>query len=359
MEFLEDQLQKRRKAGLWRCLSSRGRLIDLTSNDYFGFARSIKSITVDQLGATGSRLLTGNHPLYRKLEEQLAAFHRADACLIYNSGYTANLGLLAAIGTREGTFVHDLEVHASIYDGMRLSHAKCLPFRHNDLDSLTTRLKRASPPVFVLIESVYSMSGDRALLPEIADLCRLRGAALIVDEAHATGIHGSHGEGLVVELGLEAEIFARVHTFSKALGTHGAAVMGSKTLKDYLLNFSRPFIYTTALPPPTLAMIACAYEKLRKQAKDHQQRLTQLAQYFRSTAYAKGIALSANTGPIQPLYFEDVETVQRLSKKLQEAGLDVRAIVPPTVSRGKACLRVVLHSFNRKEEIAQLVELLS
>lgn len=309
----------------------------------------------DKIGATGSRLLTGNHPLYRELEEKISLFHLAESSLIYNTGYMANLGLLAALGTKEATFLYDVEVHASIYDGMRLSHAKCLPFRHNDLGFLEKRLKTAKQPVFVLIESIYSISGDIAPLCEIANLCTTWGASLIVDEAHATGVRGPQGEGLSVECGIEHQVFARVHTFSKALGVHGAAVVGSELLKAYLLNFSRPFIYTTALPPPALAMISCAYEKLQAQAKEHQHRLNELIHYFRANTNSP----SSNDGPIQPIYISGVERLKSIARKLQEAGLDVRAIVPPTTARGKELLRVVLHSFNREEEIDLLLECLS
>lgn len=343
--FLDTRLQKRKDEGLFRSLQITSGLIDLTSNDYFGFAR-----TVDQTkggGSTGSRLLTGNHPFYQLLEEKIARFHRAESCLIYNSGYSANLGLVSALGTEDATFLYDLEIHASMIDGMRLSKAKCLPFRHNDLNSLERRLKAAVSPIFVLAESIYSLSGDFAPLEEMADLCVKYGAHLIVDEAHATGVCGPCGEGASVELGIESKIFARVHTFSKALGVHGACVLGSQTLKEYLLNFSRPLIYTTALPSFALLQIEQSYEKLFREAKGHQQRLKELITYF-----------GRSGSPIQPVYLPSVEKLRLLSKQLRDRGLDVRAITAPTVPKGKECLRVVLHSFNQEEEIDQLLELL-
>lgn len=265
---MKDRLQKIKEMGLFRSLSCAGNLIDLTSNDYFGFARSADMLEkahqkIDRIGSTGSRLLTGNYPLFEELEKKIANFHHAEECLIYSTGYMANLGLLSALGKKGVSFIYDLAVHASFYDGMRLSNAKCVPFRHNEIASLEDRLKKAVPPVYVLTESIYSMSGTVAPLQSILELCRKYGAELIVDEAHATGVRGSNGEGLCVELGLQNFVFARIHTFSKALGTHGAAVLGSCLLKEYLINFSRPLIYSTALPPPALALIACAYEKLQ------------------------------------------------------------------------------------------------
>ncbi len=202
--MIADRLQKRQSQGLLRKLKTSKPLIDLTSNDYFGFARE-ERVQKGHPGATGSRLLTGNPPFYEELEDQIAEFHRGKSCLIYNSGYTANLGLLSALGIMETTFLYDLEIHASMIDGMRLSKAEKFPFRHNDLESLENRLQKASPPVFVLIESIYSMSGDLAPIEEIVDLCVRYQADLIVDEAHATGICGSRGEGLVLQDGPRIE----------------------------------------------------------------------------------------------------------------------------------------------------------
>lgn len=350
--FLDARLRKRRDQGQLRSLQTGVGLVDLTSNDYFGFARDGK-LAKGSSGATGSRLLSGNHPFYEKLEDRIGRFHRAESCLIYNSGYTANLGLLSALGTEESTFLYDLEIHASMIDGMRLSGAKSAPFRHNDVESLEGRLKGVRPPVFVLVESIYSISGELAPLQEIAALCDRYEAHLIVDEAHGTGICGTKGEGVVVELGLESRVFARVHTFSKALGAHGACVLGSWVLKEYLLNFSRPLIYTTALPMAALVSIELSYEKLEKEAKIHQQRLKTLRAHF-----CKKTGMKGTQSPIQPVYISDIEKLRALAKRLKEKGVDVRAIVPPTVSRGKECLRVVLHSFNREEEIDQVVEVL-
>jgi 8-amino-7-oxononanoate synthase len=349
IDFLEARLQKRKDQGLLRTLQFGSGLIDLTSNDYFGFAKSETSRWAS--GSSGSRLLTGHHPFYEKLEERIRKFHGAESCLIYNSGYTANLGLISALGTEEVTFLYDLEIHASMRDGMRLSRARSLPFRHNDLDSLEQRLKKGSPPFFVLVESIYSISGSSAPLQEMASLCSQYGAGLIVDEAHATGIRGPTGEGLVFELGLSSKVFARVHTFSKALGAHGGCVLGSRALKEYLLNFSRPLIYTTALPAHALELIESSYEKLQKEVKSHQEKIRILSVYFKERLGGQN-----RESPIQPLYIAGVEKVKGLSKKLKEKGLDVRAILAPTAPRGKESLRVVLHSFNQESEIDLLAK---
>lgn len=342
MNFLESRLKKRADLGLLRTLSKRSGGIDLTSNDYFGFARESREHSAPG-GASGSRLLTGNSRDYEKLEERIAQFHRAESCLIYNNGYMANLGLLSSLG--EGTFLYDLEIHASMIDGMRLGEVKSLAFRHNDLVSLEWRLKKAAPPVFVLIESLYSMSGDFAPLKEIVQLCEEYGAHLIVDEAHATGLFGSAGEGLV-----ESKVFARVHTFSQALGAHGACVLGSRLLKEMLINFSRPLIYTTALPPSALQQISWSYEKLAREGVMHRAKLQTLIAYF-----CKKTGRPVSLSPIQPFV---TGNAKELSERLWRRGIDVRAIISPTVGRGKECLRIVLHSFNEESEIDQLLEVL-
>lgn len=342
MNFLKSRLEERRASGLLRRLCQRTGGIDLTSNDYFGFAREEREER-GCAGAGGSRLLSGNSVYYEELEKRLARFHRAESCLIYTSGYLANQGLLAAIGVESATFIYDLEIHASMIDGMRLSEAKCVPFRHNDLASLEKRLQRASLPVFILIESLYSISGDLAPLAEIARLSKQYGAELIVDEAHATGLFGA---GLAVEI----KTFARVCTFSQALGVQGACILGSSLLREYLINFSRPFIYTTAFAQTTLRQISRSYDKLEEDGEKPRQALFALIAYFCEKT-GRGSSLS----PIQPIFTAHSLS---LSQKLWERGIDVRSIRSPTVGRGKECLRVVLHSFNQPSEIDQLLECL-
>jgi 8-amino-7-oxononanoate synthase len=269
-----ELLEKRRSAGLLRSLKTPENLIDFCSNDYLGLARSVtlrqtieQSVAVHSNrlnGSTGSRLLAGNSALAEELETELAAFHDTEAALIFNSGYDANVGLLASLPQRGDTLLTDDLIHASMIDGARLSVANRFKFRHNDLDDLENRLKRATGTVYVAIESVYSMDGDLAPLTEIVELCEHYEAALIVDEAHATGVFGPQGGGLVQSLGLQKRVFARVHTFGKALGVHGAAVVGSASLRDFLINFARSFVYSTALPPHSLLAIHSVYRFYRR-----------------------------------------------------------------------------------------------
>ena len=234
-DFLVKRVSIREKEGLLRKLSSENNLIDFSSNDYLGFARSdeLKNIISSEAGAlnfkpktgsTGSRLLTGNTKYAEELECFIAQFHKAEAGLIFNSGYDANLGLISSAAKKGDVIFYDELSHASIYDGARLSKSESFPFRHNDLNHLEERLEYFSEKkyenCFVIVESVYSMDGDFSPLKEIAALCEKYNANLIVDEAHATGVFGSKGEGKVVELNLEKKVFARVHTFGKALGCH-------------------------------------------------------------------------------------------------------------------------------------------
>jgi 8-amino-7-oxononanoate synthase len=368
--FLTEKLNERQFQGNMRALKVLENVIDLTSNDYLGFARSKvlyeaiqkehESISQKRQlsGATGSRLLTGNSAYAEELENFIAKFHKAGAAVIYNCGYMANLGILTAVAQPEDTILYDVGVHASTYDGLRLCRAKSLPWRNNDLNHLEARLKKACGRTFVCVESLYSMSGVRTPLAEICALCQKYNAQLIVDEAHATGILGPNGEGLTVELGLSTKVFARIHTFGKALGVHGAAVVGSVALKKALVNFSRPFIYTTALPPYAFAAIRCAYKEL-KIAKQAQARLKQLREFMYATAAKNNLPLNPTGTPIQPFYIPGNENAMRVSESLLASGIDVRPILSPTVPKGQECLRFCLHAFNTEEEIEQALNVLN
>lgn len=341
-------LNKRRSDDSLRQLSLTGNLIDLCSNDYLGFARSqelkqqalnaFEKVQGQLNGSGGSRLLSGNSALAEELEAFVAAYHGAEAGLIFNSGYDANLGLLSCIASKDDTIIYDERSHASIHDGVRLSRASTFMFRHNDTEHLAERLKQAKGQAFVVVESVYSMDGDLAPLKEIARMCEKHGALLIVDEAHATGVFGNGGRGLVSQAGLGEQVFARMHTFGKALGCHGAIVLGSNTLRDYLVNFARSFIYTTALPPHSLVSIRCAYDMLSI-SNDKILKINKLISLFKGTS------------PIQSLLVPGNENAKRAAKALQEAGYDVRAVLSPTVPKGSERLRVCLHAYNTEEEV--------
>lgn len=359
--FLDRKLAERRANAAFRKLRLPEGKVDLCSNDYLGVVRD-GMLTVGERealahGSGGSRLLAGNYALIEDVERQLAEFHAAPAALIYNSGYDANLGLLSCIPQRGDVVLYDALSHASIRDGMRLSFAQTYSFAHNDCADLERRLsaRGGGGACFVVTESVFSMDGDLAPLKEMAALCRQHGAQLIVDEAHATGVIGDTGEGLVHSLGLQEECFARVHTFGKAMGCHGAAVLGSSLLRDYLINFSRSLIYTTALPPASVRAIARAYALLPKLGPQRALLSRLIDQWH---AEEIGYQRLDSWTPIQVVIVPGNDAVRALAEKLQAADLDVRPILYPTVPKGSERLRIVLHAFNTQEEIGRLAGLL-
>ena len=375
--ILSARLAAYEQNGLLRQLRVTDELIDFSSNDYLGFARSAElKIAIQQAdashisgrtGATGSRLLAGQTALADEVEEKLAQFYQAETALIFNSGYDANIGLLACLPRLGDTLLTDELIHASMIDGARLSYATRHRFRHNDLADLTRKLQYASQQegqIFVAVESVYSMDGDLAPLPELADLCDVYGAALIVDEAHATGLYGSgpngqNGEGLVAALGLQERVLARVHTFGKALGVHGAAVVGPTVLRNYLINFARPFIYTTALPPHSLLAIRCAHEQVRANPNAQAILFEQLA-YFRERVkdLLPDTTWTSSQSPIQCLILPGNELARYVANEGQRMGFDVRAILSPTVQAGQERLRLCIHAFNTTAEIDKLLAVL-
>lgn len=381
--FLQKKLDERRQQNAFRTLRLPSGKIDFCSNDYLGLAkRSLvighealeredalivnrdskvqnqQQVTSNQqlaTGSTGSRLLAGNYELIEKVEAQIATFHQSEAALIFNSGYDANIGLLSSVAQKGDTILYDFLSHASIRDGIKLSAAQSFAFLHNDIVDLERRLQQASGTVFVITESVFSMDGDTCPLQEIVALCKQYQAHLIVDEAHATGVIGTKGEGLVQHLGLQANVFARVHTFGKACGCHGAVVLGSKLLRDYLINFARSFIYSTALPPHAVAAIKKSYQTFPEMVAERAHLQTLIA-YFQAAAigYEKLVSLT----PIQAVIVPSNDAVKQLANQLQDAGFDIRPILYPTVPKGKERLRIVLHSFNTMLEVEKLLELL-
>ena len=380
MNFLQDQLAKRKEENAFRSLKVNEGMADFCSNDYLGFARSeeLAELTEEEFrshastlptgqtgplsmainGSTGSRLISGNSVYAEKLENDLAAFHYAEAGLLYNSGYDANIGLFSCIAKRGDTFICDEFIHASIIDGIILSRANILRFEHNNIADLKRLLKKTTGKIFVAVESIYSMDGDAAPLKQFVELCETHGANLIVDEAHATGIFGKEGRGLVNELGLEKEIFARVHTFGKALGVHGAIVLCSYELKEYLINFSRSFIYSTALPLHSLCAIRSAYALLTKSSKTIQ-KLNDLIGFFNEKIKIidEKMIIPSNSA-IHCILYPGNGKVKEIANYIQEKGFDVRPILHPTVTKGKERIRICLHAFNTEAEVNSLVNCL-
>jgi 8-amino-7-oxononanoate synthase len=367
-DWLDKKLEEKKEQHAFRRLRLPDGKVDMCSNDYLGIAtnglieRAMEGLDERDIppggvrhGSGGSRLLAGNYPLIGEVEQDLSIFHAAEAGLIFNSGYDANLGLFSCIAQRGDTILYDALSHASMRDGIRLSFARALSFAHNDLEDLEKRLQAGEGKVIVATESVFSMDGDQAPLVEMAGLCQRYDAHLIVDEAHATGVAGERGEGLVQALGLDRACFARVHTFGKALGCHGAIILGSQRLRDYLINFCRSFIYTTALPEASVLAIRMAYRLFPGM---HAERAHLRTLIGRLQGAALDYEKLRSETPIQGVLAPGNEAVRALADRLQAAGLDIRPILYPTVPKGSERLRIVLHAYNTLDEIDRLIGLL-
>lgn len=363
---LKSLVEKRKAENNLRLLSLPPKnLVDFSSNDYLGFARneSLKAkvsklagtYEIKTLGSTGARLIAGNSRAHEDCEALAAKYHHAEKALLYNSGYDANVGLLSSVPQRGDVVLYDELSHASIIDGIRLSHATAYKFRHNDISHVSELLQRykAADNKYVVTESVFSMDGDCAPLKELAIVCKNETAYLIVDEAHATGVLGREGRGLCNEAGIETDCFARVHTYGKAMGAHGAAIAGSKELVEYLVNFSRSFIFTTALPPSGVLTIMAAYEVLKEE--NYQLLLQEKISLFNSLTKDIKEKIESRSA-IHCFVMGGNERVINASAKLKEKGFDVRAIKSPTVKAGSERLRVCLHAFNTEKEIRLLAQ---
>lgn len=362
---LLQMIEERKLKGLFRSLKNYSHLIDFSSNDYLGFSktgllqnRTCKKQKFISSGSTGSRLISGQTEFAVHLEDKIADFHHTEAALIYNSGYDANVGLLSSVPGKHDLILYDELIHASVHDGIRLSLAKHYKIRHNDVEHLQRMLERnndISGSIYIVVESVYSMDGDCAPLREISKLCDNKKTFLIVDEAHALGVFGKKGRGYCDETGVSENCFARVYTYGKALGCHGAAVTGSLALKDYLVNFSRSFIYTTALPAHSLQLIDTAYELLEE--TENLQRLKENINYFKQQI--KGIeGFVESSSAIHCLIIPGNLNVNATENKFEKEGYFVKGIKSPTVKPGTERIRICLHAFNTQEEINKLISLL-
>lgn len=356
--FLNRKLNERKEQQAFRSLKLPDGKVDFCSNDYLGIVhhQQLQILNANfNNGSTGSRLLAGNYALIELAEKEITAFHQSETALIYNSGYDANLGLLSSVPQKGDTIIYDSLCHASIRDGIRLSFAESFSFGHNKVEELEKKLQQASGNIFVVTESVFSMDGDLCPLQEIILVCKKYNANLIIDEAHATGVIGERGEGLVQQLQVQDEIFARVHTFGKACGCHGAVVLGSNVLRDYLINFSRSLMYSTALAPHAVEVIRKSYQTFPAMI-DQRKQLQLLIQVFQS-ANVKFEKFVSKT-PIQIVLVPGNNEVKKIAQILQNNHLDIRAILYPTVPKDKERLRIVLHAFNTIEQVEKLIEVL-
>ncbi len=366
MKSYQKALEERKKQHLLRHLPLPPEGIDFYSNDYLGFARSthLKRLIEEEIlkanlgnGATGSRLLSGNSGYAQSVEKKIAAFHNAETALIYPTGYMANLGLISCLATKATTLVMDELLHASLIDGARLGYAKKVRFKHNHTPDLEKQLKKIASQKLVIVESVYSMDGDICPLDEVVEICNAHQAPLLVDEAHSIGVFGENGSGLVQELGLENKVMARIMTFGKAAGIHGAAVVGPAWLKEYQTNFSRPLIFSTAPSPHQFASILAMYQHL-PYAADERKKLEEIVNYFveKRNTCKKGWLRSPTH--IQTLIIPGNEEVVKMAEHLKNYGINALPIRKPSVPENEERIRFCLHAYNTKEEVDKLFGIL-
>lgn len=376
---LADKLEIRKQNKSLRILPRPNDLIDFASNDYIGFSKSeaifdathqfLLDQNIKSNGATGSRLLSGNHTLYTETESFIAQFHQSESALLFNSGYDANVGFFSAIPQKGDLILYDELCHASIRDGIQLSNAKSYKFKHNDFEDLEKKIvsfnsnsneNKENAIIYIVSESVFSMDGDCPNMEELVALSEKYNCYLVVDEAHALGVFGEKGEGLIQHLHLQDKIFARIMTFGKGLGCHGAVVLGSDELKSYLVNFARSFIYTTGLSPHSVATILMGYHHLEKD-KNTLESLRDNIVFFnqvKKMLYLSPLFIRSKSA-IQSVIIPGNEKVKSIASSLQQNGFDVKAILSPTVPEGQERLRFCLHNYNSKEEMTKVLTLLS
>lgn len=354
-------IDKQKKEFAYRTALPRPSGIDFYTNDYLGLARNkdyqqalqqkiaaLSSIS----GSTGSRLLGGSNELTHSLENQLSAFFKGKAALLYSSGYMANIGLLASLSKKEDVILYDEQIHASLKESLRLTYCSFYSFMHNDCGNLESLCKRYSDnTIWIVTEAVFSMDGSLAPLETIATISKKYNAALVVDEAHSTGLYGENGEGLVVSLGLESEVDIRIHTFGKALASQGACVVANSSIINTLINTSRSFIYSTAPPPMVLVSIAEGLRYLQ-QHPSSMERLRNITTYFDMLFSWEG-----EFSPIRYIPLSGNKAVLAMSKKLEKHGIIAPAIRSPTVKKGEERIRICLHAYNTREEIDLLHQL--
>ncbi|WP_431475374.1 8-amino-7-oxononanoate synthase [Marinobacter sp. KM021] len=372
------EIEQRKRDGLYRSrrlvsgpqkpelVTDGAELLSFCSNDYLGLANHPGNIATlrDALAETGlggaaSHLVCGHHDAHHQLEQRLAAFTRRSSALFFSTGYMANMGVISALAGRGDTIFSDRLNHASIIDGCILSRARVRRYGHGDVAALERMLAETSGHKLVVTDGVFSMDGDIAPLKELARVCKAHDALLVVDDAHGLGVLGPQGRGSVLEAGLsEDEVPVLIGTLGKAVGTSGAFVAGPEVLMDYLVQKARTYIYTTAMPP-AVALASCASIDLIEQDDARRAHLQALIARFRSGAQQLGYQLMPSHTPIQPIMVGDNHAALALSRALEEQGILVTAIRPPTVPEGEARLRVTLSAAHSEEQLDRLLQALA
>jgi glycine C-acetyltransferase len=370
-DFLQNELDGLREQGLYRslrCVESdqgptlllNGReVVNFSSNNYLGIANhpalaAAAKAAIDRYGcgSGASRLISGNMTLHEELEARLGQFKNTEAALVFNSGYQANVGILATLAGAGDVIVSDALNHASIIDGCRLSKATTVVYSHGDLDALEMALKQAASARrrLVVTETIFSMDGDEAPLGEIVELAEKYRAMVMVDEAHGTGVYGANGAGVVAKLGLSSRVSVQMGTLGKALGGFGAYVAGSRALRDLLINRCRSFVFTTSLPPAVMAMALAAIDLVQNEPQ-RRDRLRHNCQKLKLGLRRLGFELGNSESPILPLIVGDAARCMDLSAALLERGVFAQGIRPPTVPAGTSRLRITVMATHSDEQI--------
>ncbi len=368
---IRQELQELKSAALYRTLRSvegdqgpvlivDGReVLNFSSNNYLGIANhpdlaqaAKEAIDHYGCGSGASRLISGNMTLHEALEAKLAEFKGTEAALVFNSGFQANTGILSTLAGEGDVILSDALNHASIIDGCRLSRAQAVVYAHCDLEQLEAALKRVARcrRKLIVTESIFSMDGDEAPLAEIVDLAERHGAMVMVDEAHATGLYGATGAGVVAKLGLGDRVFVQMGTLGKALGGFGAYVAGSRALREILINRCRSFIFTTSLPPAVMAMAIAALDLVKREPQ-RREALWQNCRHLTEGLRPLGFRLGVSSSPILPLIIGDAATCMKISEQLLERGVFAQGIRPPTVPPGTSRLRLTLMATHTRDHI--------
>jgi 8-amino-7-oxononanoate synthase len=340
--------------------------VNLSSNDYLGFSTDprIKAALLthleefDQISSTGSRLLSGNSACWEEAESEFASFVGSEAALFFSSGYSANVGLLSCLLRPDDIVFSDSSNHASLIDGTRLSRARRIIIPHLNLNCFEDALRRNESHAgerFIVVESVFSMEGDCAPLQDLAEIADRYGASLIVDEAHATGVFGPEGRGLVAAAGRFPSLLASIHTCGKALAAAGAFVACSETVKQYLVNRARTFIFSTGLPPFLSAQIRTAV-RLARHADNERSRLRRTSDYLRGRLRDAAFDIGSSHSQIVPIILGSNDRALDFARELAREGFAARAIRPPTVPPGTARLRLSLTANLPIETVEALAE---
>ena len=375
-DFIQAELEELKRQGLYRKLRrvegeqastlilDGKEVINFSSNNYLGLAnhpalRAAAKAAIDRYGcsAVASRLISGNMTLHEELEAKIAALKGGEAALVFNSGFQANVGLIPTLAGEGDAIFSDALNHASIIDGCRLSRARTVVYSHCDLERLESGLKEApvSGRKLIVTETLFSMDGDEAPLAEIVELAERYGAMVMVDEAHATGVFGPNGAGVVAKLGLTERIALQMGTLGKALGGFGAYVAGSRVLRELLINRCRSFIFTTSLPPAVLATAIAAIDLLYKEPQ-RRLALWHNCRSLKEGLKRLGFSLGQSESQILPVLIGDAQKCMAFSEKLLEKGVFAQGIRPPTVPPGTSRLRVTVMATHTHEHLHRALE---